>query len=89
MDRRVIPARRTRIYTRALVHETFLLPREGRYRVGVSHVAYLSDSAIGLPDPLRHVDGFPVLRLLPGLRRHGANPNGVSYPLGDLALHIM
>ena len=34
--------------------------------------------AIHLPDPLRHVSGFPGRRLLPGLRRHEVNPNGVS-----------
>ena len=64
-------------------------PVDGQPRVSDSHVAYFPGYAIDLPDPLRHVNGFPVLGLLPGLRRHGADPNGISNPVGDLAFHIM
>jgi hypothetical protein len=46
------------------------------------------EMTIRLPGPLRHGDGFPVLGLLPGLRRHEAAPEG-SNLLGDLAFPIM
>jgi hypothetical protein len=45
---------------------------DGEDRLGVLHYAYLHDPIIGPPDLLRPADGFPALRLLSGLRRHGA-----------------
>jgi hypothetical protein len=35
---------------------------------GISHLAYLSPLVLRSPVPLRHVRGFPALRLLRGLR---------------------
>jgi hypothetical protein len=56
---------------------------------GHGHVAHLTLPGSGPPAPLRHVDGFPALGLLRGLCRRGADPGGVSNPLGDLVFHIM
>jgi hypothetical protein len=56
---------------------------------GHGHVAHLTLPGSGPPVPLGHVDGFPALGLLRGLCRHGADPNGISNPVGDLVFHIM
>ena len=43
-----------------------------KYRFGVTHLAHLPVLYIEWPVPLRHVPGFPRLRLLRGLRCRGA-----------------